>query len=229
MKPSGGRVVGSGRTEGVPPRRLTVFGSTGSTGRKIVELALSRNDSVTVLVRDRTRLGELANRVSVVEGNALDSVAVARAIPQDSDAVLIALGHTKDSPRDLETVALGNIVASMRATGVKRLVLLSNAGVGDSADRPSIGQRVLQWLLKVFMKDVYQDSLGAGHVVKGSDLEWTIARASILTNAAAKGKYHVGPMSRGIGVRISRSDMAEFMVKCATEGLHLCESPYVGE
>ncbi len=217
-------------SQNIAPRRLTVFGSTGLTGRKIVDLALSRGDRVTVLVRDRSKLsGELAGRVNVVEGSAVDPVAVEKAIPQGSDAVLSALGHTKGSPRDLETVALGCIVASMRKNGVRRLVVLANTAVSDPADRPTSNQRFYRWLAKVFRREIYEDSLTKGPVVKNSDLDWTMARTSLLTDSPPTGKYRVGPMGKGAGVRISRGDMAEFMLECATEGKYVRECPYVSQ
>jgi putative NADH-flavin reductase len=211
---------------GSGPKRLTVFGSTGLTGRKIVELALDRGNRVTAMARHPASLGELAPRVDVVEGDAVDPVAVDKAV-LGSDAVLSALGHVKGSPRDLETVAIGNIVASMRRGGVKRLVVLSSSVVADSADKPTTGQALTRWLVKAFRSEVYDDSMGKARVIQGSDLDWTIVRASILTNANATGKYRVGRMEKGAGVRISRADVAEFMLKCATGGSYIRESPYL--
>ena len=208
------------------PRRLTVFGSTGQTGRKIVDLALDRGNRVRVLVRGTSKLGDLASRLDVVEGNVLDQAAVDKAV-LGSDAVLSALGHVKGSPRDLETAAMRNIVASMDRGGVRRLVVLSSSVVGDPADKPTTSQALTSWMVKTFRKEVYDDSLGKASVVEGSGLDWTIVRASILTNAHPTAKYRVGKMGKGAGVRISRGDLAEFMLKCATEGRFIRERPYI--
>ena len=205
--------------------RVAVFGSAGRTGRRIAELALERGDRVVVLVRRAEALGDLRSRVEVVEGSALDPVAV-ETVVRGSDAVLSALGHVKGSPKDLETVALGNIVASMRKNGVRRLVVLASSVVPDSSDEPTIGQTFTRWLVKLFRRSIYEDSLGKARVIQGSDLDWTIVRASILTNASPTGDYRVGRMEKGAGVRISRGDLAEFMLKCA-EGEHVHECPYV--
>ncbi|HXW37940.1 MAG TPA: NAD(P)H-binding protein [Nitrososphaerales archaeon] len=66
-------------------KRYTVFGGTGLTGRKIVESALNHGDLITVLVRDKSKLGSLANMVSIVEGSATDPDAVEKAIPHRSE------------------------------------------------------------------------------------------------------------------------------------------------
>ena len=207
-------------------KRLTVFGATGATGHQIVELALARGNRVTALTRHAAGLKELAGRVDVVEGDVTDPAAVDKAV-LGSDAVLSALGHAKGSPKDLETVAMGNVVASMRKDGVRRLVVLASAVVSDPADKPTMGQSFARWLVKVARRDIYDDSLGKARVLQGTDLDWTIVRASILTNGPPTGKYHVGPMAAGAGVRVPRGDVADFMLKCALEGKHVRECPYI--
>ncbi len=208
------------------PNRIAIFGSTGLTGRKIVELAIDRGDRVTALARRPDGLKELANRVDVVEGDVTDPLAVDKAV-LGSDSVLSALGHVKGSPKDLETTALANIVASMTKSGVRRLVTLSSSVVSDPADEPTTGQNFTRWLVKTFRGEVYDDSLSKARVIQGSDLDWTIVRASILTNAPPTGKYRVGSMKKGAGVRVSRGDVAEFMLKCALEGKYVRELPYI--
>ncbi len=192
----------------------------------MVELALAGGSHVTALVRSSAKLGELASRVDVVEGDVLDPAAVDKTIA-GSDAVLSALGHAEGSPKDVETIAMGNIVVSMRKNGVERLVVLANTVVTDSADQPTLGQAFSRWLLKIFRREIYDDSLGKARVIRGSDLEWTMVRTSLLTNAPPTGKYRVGRMGSGAGLRISRGDMAEYMLKCAAERKSIRECPYV--
>jgi putative NADH-flavin reductase len=209
-------------------RRLTVFGSTGQTGMKIVESALERGYRITALVRSVWGLGDFAGRVEVVEGSVLDPVAVNTAV-WGADAVLSALGHVKGSPRDLEAKALGNMVATMRRSGDRRLVVLSSSVVSDPGDKPTFGQSLTSRMVKAFRKEVYEDSLAKAKVVRESGLDWTIVRASILTNSPATGKYRVGKLAKGMGTRVSRGDVAAFMIECATEGKFVRESPYISE
>ena len=48
---------------------VAVLGATGRTRRLLVTELLARGHDVTVLVRDPARLGELADRVTVVTGD----------------------------------------------------------------------------------------------------------------------------------------------------------------
>ena len=209
-----------------PQTRLAVFGSTGRTGRKILELAVGRGNQVTALSRRAASLNDMAGKVDVVEGDVTDPAAVDKAV-RGSEAVLSALGHVKGSPRDLETTALRNIVASMGKNGVRRLVVLSSSVVADPADKPTVGQSLASWLVKTFRREVHDDSLGKARVVEGSDLDWTLVRASILTNGPPTGRRRVGQMRAGASVRVPRADVAEFMLTCATEGKFVRERPYV--
>ena len=53
--------------------KVAVLGATGRTGRVLVEELLRRGHDVRVLVRDPGRLGEVADRVEVVQGDSRDA------------------------------------------------------------------------------------------------------------------------------------------------------------
>ena len=72
---------------------ITVFGATGSVGSECVAQCLEANHDVTVLVRTLSKLpGELRDRVSLVEGDGLDAEAVARALGNETEGILFAIG-----------------------------------------------------------------------------------------------------------------------------------------
>ena len=112
--------------------KLVVFGATGGVGRAAAAAALARGDEVTALVRRPARLH--LRQVRVVEGDALDAAAVAGAI-RGQDAVLSALGGRPW--RDTDVCARGSrtIVDAMGEHGVRRLVVVSSLGVGESRQR----------------------------------------------------------------------------------------------
>ena len=62
--------------------KVSLFGATGALGHECLTQALEAGHDVTVLARSPGKLpAELHGRVQVVEGDALDAEAVARAIP----------------------------------------------------------------------------------------------------------------------------------------------------
>ncbi len=72
------------------------------------------------------------------------------------------------------------------------------------------------------------DSLPAAKVIADSGLDWTLVRAPILTNGPRKGNYRVGPLAGGIPLRVSRADVADFMLSCVMEDKFVQERPAIG-
>ena len=117
--------------------RLVVFGASGRTGRPLVRQALEAGHEVAAFVRDRSKLEIGHERLTVVEGDVKDYTRVREAI-SGVDAVLSALGHTKSSAKDVQTVGTENIVAAMKESGVQRLVSLTGGGCGRSEGRAKV-------------------------------------------------------------------------------------------
>ena len=82
---------------------------------------------------------------------------------------------------------------------------------GRPSGRLSVGGWRRSWPL-------YDDKDVAEQIVRASDLDWTIVRPGLLTNAPATGRYQVlvDPHSWRAGT-ISRADVADFLAKQATD------------
>ena len=206
--------------------RVAIFGASGRTGRLLVEQALAAGHEVRVLVRDPSKLPITHDRLAVVQGDVLDAAKVGETIV-GTDAVLSALGHTKTSPRDVQTRGAQNIVAAMQRRGVRRLVSLTGAGVRDPQDEPKLVDRAITFLLEKLQPDVLEDGVRHAEVIKGSGLEWVIVRGPRLTEGPQKGEYRVGMIGKNSGTQISRADLADFMLRQTTDGAHLRRMPVV--
>jgi putative NADH-flavin reductase len=192
--------------------KIAVFGATGRTGRHVVEQALARGDEIKALVRDPSKLGISDENLEVVQGDVLDSTKVAETVA-GTDAVLIALGQTKTSPKDVQTRGTRNIVAAMKEHGVWRLVSLTGAGVRDPRDEPKLADKAITFLLKRLQPDVLKDAEGHAEVIRKSGLEWVLVRGPRLTDGPRTGEYRVGYVGKNSGTRASRADVAEFMLR----------------
>ena len=110
--------------------RVAVFGATGKTGEQAWKLLLEAGHDVTLFGRsvERCYAGEPVARV---QGDVLDADAVSKAI-EAQDAVLVCLGPV--STKDQTTLSQGaaNIASAMQAHGIRRVVFISAAGVGES-------------------------------------------------------------------------------------------------
>jgi len=207
--------------------RIAVLGATGQTGMEIIKQALASGNEITAVARNPAKLGEFQSKVRVVQGDATDPKTVDEAVA-GTDAVLCALGHAKGSPPDLFSKFASNAVASMPAHGVKRFVVLVNIAVKDPGDSPRLYHRFLRFLLNLTRSRMCKDTVEEAKIISESGLDWTIVRAVVLTNGPPSGKYRVGMLDHTAGTRISRADVANFMIACARESKYVRARPVVG-
>ena len=120
-----------------------------------------------------------------------------------------------------------NIVEAMKERGVPRLVSLTGAGVRVPEDRPKLVDRAFGFLLGRLQPDVLEDAGRHAEVIRGSGLDWVIVRAPRLTGEAARGRYRVGYVGKNSGTRISRADVADFMLEQITGDDYLHRMPMV--
>ena len=207
--------------------RLAIFGATGRTGRKLLALSDSKGLQANVLARVPESLGNLRNLPAVTEGTITDPQAV-ETVVAGSDSVLSALGRDKASPPDLMAVAARNMVTAMNKLGIRRIILLTNTAVADPTDAPSLQHKVLRVVLSASNGGLKRDSAAAAKIVTESGLDWTLVRAPILTDGPKTGAYHVGRLDGKIPLRVSRADVAEFMLSCVLDGRYVREMPAIG-
>ena len=192
--------------------KIVVFGSTGGTGREIVRQALELGHDVTAFARHPEELGIVHNRLRVIGGDAFRQSSVDAAI-EGQEAVLSALGtrslfkHITLLSRSAEL-----IVGSMERQGVRRLILETSLGVGDS--RGQVGVIGTWIVVKVFLARVYADKERQEAIIAASDLDWTIVRPAMLTNGSLTRHYRTwtGAAPGPAATHISRPDVAHLML-----------------
>jgi putative NADH-flavin reductase len=192
----------------------------------LVEQALARGHEVTAFVRDPARLGVQHECLRYVQGDVRDPAKVAEAV-QGQDAVLIALGPQKPA---FDTMRIGakHIVGAMNQHGVRRLVTLTGAGVPDPNDRPGPINHIISFLLKRIAPQVLEDASEHVRQVCESGLDWTIVRVPVQTDAPSTGRYKVGYIGQGPGIRVSRADVAAFMLDQLSDSRWLRKAPVIG-
>ena len=191
--------------------KLVVFGATGPTGKELVAQALDRGYEVTAFAR-RPAAVPVRERLRVVPGDTVrDADAVADAV-RGQDAVVSALGvRTSFFPRGLMQRSLANIVPAMEAAGVKRFVLMSAFGVGESKKDAPVGPRLMYHTL---LACIFADKRAAEESLRRSELDWTIVYPVLLTNGPRSVRYRAAERLELRGFpSISRADVADFMLR----------------
>lgn len=197
--------------------KLIIFGATGRTGIRLVEQALAAGHDVVAFIRNPAKLDLRHDRLRVVQGELTDAVAVEDVV-RGADAVLATLtpqivGGSKDLP-----VAAGtrNIVAAMRAHGVRRLVF-------------SWGPSILiprSPLMRALSRASYAllglgpESTEVGEAIRGSDRDWTTVVVTMPHDKPGTGTVRVRTASGSgdrVRLRIARTDLARFMLAQADD------------
>ena len=200
---------------------IALFGATGGTGRQVLAQALEQGHGVTALVRDPAKLVEQAGLTRVV-GDVLDPEATRHGV-EGADAVICVLGsHGGREP--VEAVGTRLILEAMWSLGVRRLVAVTSMGVGDS--RAQINP-LFRAIMDLTLKPIMQAKEEQERLIKASGLDWTIVRPGGLTDGPRTGSYRAG-LERSIrGGRISRADVAEFVLKQLTDLSYLHQTPAI--
>lgn len=206
---------------------LALFGTTGRTGRPLLDQALAAGHSVTALARTPTALPP-HDRLTVVEGDVTDPAAVARVVGDGpADAVLLTLGPAKGSPPDLMETAARNVIAAMEASGVRRVVTETGAGVPDARDPGGVGPAFMRGVMKLVARGLLADAEAHVDVFRRSGLDWTVVRAPRLTTGPRTGRYETGYLALGPGHSVARADVAEFMLRLATAREYVGGAPTI--
>jgi putative NADH-flavin reductase len=202
--------------------KVAIFGSTGSIGRHLVEQALEKEHTVTAFARDPAKLDIEHPNLTAVQGDALDPVSVEKAV-DGQDAVICALGAGAKGA--IRTDGTRNIVQAMEKAGVSRFVCLSTLGVGDSRDSLNFFWKHIMFGL--LLRGAYADHISQEDSVKASRLDWTLVRPGAFTDGDRTGEYRHGFPSTDttIKAKISRADVADFMLKQLTDQRYLKETP----
>ncbi|MFE6821710.1 NAD(P)-dependent oxidoreductase [Streptomyces sp. NPDC057690] len=191
--------------------RLALLGATGPTGQQILDQALEAGHRVTVLVRDPARLPQRDHPdITVVTGDATSTDDLTHALA-GSDVVLSALGPGKDFKSTLAGHATRALIPAARAAGIDRVVMLSALGAGDTMRYTGV---VPKTVIKLMMSRLFADKAEADALLRSSGLDWTLVYPAILTNGSLTGTYTAQEAPRRrVSSRISRADVADFMLK----------------
>src|SRR5712692_6304435 len=176
--------------------RIVLFGATGRTGRLLLQRALRLGHDVSAYVRDPARMEIKHDHLHVVRGDVLDPLSVHWAIAGAE--------------------AVRHILDGMETHRVRRIVVLSAAGALHERAGFFVGTVGLG-LARLVVPGVYAEHRKMLETLRRRNLDWTAVRPVVLTDGPPTGRYRV--VTEGIprwGFRISRADVADFMIQQLT-------------
>ena len=216
-----------------------LFGASGRTGQHVVSELLSQGHTVVALVRTS---GSLTPRpgLTIVTGSPLSKSDIRSALLAapllSPSAAIITLNTVRksDSPFSAQVSpprfladSCANVCDVLEHVGVRRIVVMSTAGVGDSWGN-------LPWLSKAFLgwtnvKYALEDHGLVDKEIRLTKLNWTLVRAVRLEfddqklTGTKKDVKMLGSKGDGMSMTdsVSVTSVARFLVKVAVEGLFI--------
>jgi nucleoside-diphosphate-sugar epimerase len=211
--------------------KIIVMGATGGTGRAVVEELLARGHEVTAFARRPDALETSNPRLARFAGDVMNPANVGRAV-RGHDAVVVALGIRENpllvrlrgstgTAMNVRSAGTRNVVAAMREHGVRRLVVMSTYGVGETRDRLSLKWRLIFSLL---LKPQIADTEVQEEIVRNSGLDWVIAQPVGLTDDAGEASPFLSTEGEARHMNVSRHAVARFLAEAAERPTHVSQS-----
>ena len=198
-------------------KNLLILGASGKIGQHVLNGAVERGYNVTVVVRSKSKIQDNGN-VRIIEGNVLDDSVLTDAM-KSQDAVLSCLGILRENqnnpwskvipPENLTTLVTKKALGLMGKFGVKRLITISAAGVGDSEKLISYPMKMMIKLSNV--KVSYEDLFNMEIAMKNSSIDTLALRPVGLNDGKVTNSAKIVD-GCGLASQISRSDVAVWML-----------------
>jgi uncharacterized protein YbjT (DUF2867 family) len=190
--------------------KILVAGATGGCGRLVVRRLSQLCIATQVLTRDARRAISLGP-VEVVEGTALSLEDCGRAA-EGCQAVICTLGDRWVPPdgRIVDGEGIINLAKTAERAGVRRFILVSSLGVGDSWS-----PFFVRWFFRLLRAmPIFREKGRSEEYVRSSGLQWTILRPGFLTNF----RMHAEPVLLSVTGRApgltTRQAVADVAVRC---------------
>jgi uncharacterized protein YbjT (DUF2867 family) len=203
-----------------------VLGASGGCGRWVTRLAAESGHDVTAMVRPGADY-DPPEGVRVVRASALEPERVAQA-SRGRDAVLCCIGAQRvhpfnpwsslRPPHHVCELAAKAIVAGLLESGVRRVVAISAAGVGDSFDRIN---PLMRWFVRrSTIGHMYADLEAMEALFRRSHLDWMTVRPVTLIKGKPTHKAREVDRFR-TSAHITRGDVAAWMLGAVMESAPL--------
>ncbi|WP_084105785.1 NAD(P)-dependent oxidoreductase [Demequina sp. NBRC 110056] len=193
--------------------RVAVLGATGRTGSRLTTLALGAQHDVVAYARRPDAITPQPGLAVV--GGELDDLDGMTSALSGCDAVVVALGpKVSQAHAPIMQTAMPTVIAAARAAGVRRIVVLSALGVGETFANTRYPYR---FGCRTFLAGNFRDHLAGESLLEDSGLEWTTLHPGPLGDGAATPKPTIIEATPDYAMprapRTQRSDVAAAMLR----------------
>lgn len=206
--------------------KIALLGGTRGTGRHVLDQALERGHEVKLLARNVSGLPQHP-KLLIVQGDARKPNDVAQVV-QGADAVVTSVGSSnlKSRERLVSDSAIATVEA-MKQHGVKRLVLVSVFGAGPVGLPLRAGLGFFKLVAPAVFENVFEEKNRAEATFAAAGVDYTFVRAPQLTDGPKTGKVTAKLSAAPLPRKISRADVAGFMLDELEKNAFVRQAPIV--
>lgn len=212
--------------------KVFLLGATGGTGKQILKQLIEAGHDVKALVRNPSKLKEefplpIEDGLEIIQGELYETDKLAHEL-EGCEVVISALGTGKDnSYTEVYSQGGRNILKAMRASDAKKLITITS-GLIDMSD-PSTDNFFMNRIIRPNFNKVYYDQTRWETILDEThDIDWVCVRPTNLTNKPFTGEYRVNlNLCPKKGWKISRADLAHFIVKQVNANEYVLKKPVV--
>ena len=205
--------------------KVVIFGSTGTIGKHLVEQSLEQGHQVLAFCRNAEKLNLFTNpNLKIKEGDVFNPEDVSSAI-KNQEIVIVALGSGKSRKSVVRSEGTKNIITAMKSNGVNRLICQSTLGTYESNQNLNFFWKYM--MFGWYLKQIFLDHELQERYVQNSDLNWTIVRPGAFTDGEKTENYKHGfsANTKSLKLKISRADVADFILKQVADTHYLYKTP----
>ena len=194
--------------------KIAIVGAGGLTGRHIVAQALDAGYLVNGLTRTPDKYTYEHDHLFIETVNIFNLEKLTDGLSGcDTVICVFGLGSMKQAKKTTMLYSKGmlHVIDAMKCKGIKRLITLSSRNVVDDPTEPAFHK----YFVKPFFKEMYRDMKKMENILASeNELDWTVIRLPKVVEGEKGGSYHTAmDLMPSKGKQISRSDLADFVVK----------------
>ena len=208
-------------------KKIAVLGATGMTGRRIVEEALAQGYSVCALARDPNKLTVTHASLEIIQGDVANTGAIHKLV-EGCNAVISAAGPANKAVAKAMvcSTAAKNVIAAMKAAGVKRYIVISGASVKMPSDRRDFSGKMIAILGSLMLGDVVKDKQQEYELLNESNLDWTLVRCPAIKDEDDNGEVKIN-IQTVAGMTVFTKPLARFLIGQITDTSYVKKGLFV--
>jgi len=143
------------------------------------------------------------------------------ALGVNDNPLKVRLLHRSKTPTDVCSRGTRNVIDAMKKHGLRRLVVVSAYGVGETHDKLPLPFRLAY---RLFLKEQMEDKERQERMVRDSDLDWVIVQPVGLTNSEPHKDVFASMKGEARRTTIPRRNVARFLANAVGDGQFLRQS-----